>query len=323
MFSKVSTYGFDLSPLAARHAEFVRLAEEAKAHRAEMTRLRRRANIARRGIAQILETAADYGLPSDEWVKLARESRNLTSSLKIIERLEEMALGVEILERRQYEAREKLEMRLAELMPASPEAVNSAPKGTENGPHYYTYKPNLHPQEDTVIASEECKPEAARSGLKYPPPEQPHERYGADREHRAGQGAEPAVQTDSGNKMQILSKELTFRAPRLRGYLRTSEPNWREIVDAADYLRGELGVSKSLWGEACLAMGRESAAIAIAIAKDNKRLSVAFTVVPFVDDKGWITGIAAIMRDVTTQFEETRALRRQVAELQQRRQRAD
>ncbi|MBN8926678.1 MAG: replication protein C [Rhodospirillales bacterium] len=258
-------YGFDLSPLAARHAEFVRLAEEAKAHRAEMARLRRRATIARRGIAQILETAADYGLPSDEWVSLARESRNLTSSLKAIERLEEMALGVESLERRQHEAREKLEMRLAELMPASPEAVNSDPKGTENGPHYYTYKPDLHPEQDTVVASEKCKSEVARSGFKYPPPEQPHERYGADREHRAGQGAEAAVLTDSGTKMQITSKELTFLAPRLRGYLRTSEPNWREIVDAADYLRGELGVSKSLWGEACLAMGRESAAIAIAI----------------------------------------------------------
>ena len=36
-------------------------------------------------------------------------------------------------------------------------------------------------------------------------------------------------------------------------------------MDAADWLRGELGVSKSLWGEACLAMGREEAAIAVAI----------------------------------------------------------
>jgi replication initiation protein RepC len=36
-------------------------------------------------------------------------------------------------------------------------------------------------------------------------------------------------------------------------------------VDAADWLRSELGVSKPLWGEACLAMGREEAAIAVAI----------------------------------------------------------
>ena len=38
-----------------------------------------------------------------------------------------------------------------------------------------------------------------------------------------------------------------------------------DVVDAADWLHGELGVSKPLWGEACLAMGREEAAIAVAI----------------------------------------------------------
>src|SRR3954465_6007376 len=59
-----------------------------------------------------------------------------------------------------------------------------------------------------------------------------------------------------------------------------------------------------------------------AIRKDGKRISVAFTIVPFTDDEGLMTGIAAIMRDVTTQFEETRALRKEIAELQ-RGQRAD
>ena len=74
----VEAYGFDLSPIAARHAEFVRLAEEAKAERAEMGRLRRRATIARNGITQILETAAEYGFQGEEWTGLARDSRNLT-----------------------------------------------------------------------------------------------------------------------------------------------------------------------------------------------------------------------------------------------------
>jgi replication initiation protein RepC len=56
-------------------------------------------------------------------------------------------------------------------------------------------------------------------------------------------------------------------APRLRPYLTSPRPAWPEVVDAADWLRGELGVSQSLWGEACLAMGREQAAIAIVSAK--------------------------------------------------------
>ena len=38
--------------------------------------------------------------------------------------------------------------------------------------------------------------------------------------------------------------------------LRRPDPNWPDIVDAADWLRHDLGVSKSLWDEACLAMGR-------------------------------------------------------------------
>jgi PAS domain S-box-containing protein len=55
-----------------------------------------------------------------------------------------------------------------------------------------------------------------------------------------------------------------------------------------------------------------------AIRKDGRRISVAFTIVPFVDDKGAITGIAAIMRDVTAQFEETRALRKEITALRER-----
>src|SRR5450432_1679776 len=91
----VEAYGFDLSPIAMRHAEFVRLAAEAKAEREAMRRLRRRATIARNGITQILETVAEYGFPGEEWVTLRRESRNLTQALRKVELPEEMALGVE------------------------------------------------------------------------------------------------------------------------------------------------------------------------------------------------------------------------------------
>jgi replication initiation protein RepC len=63
----------------------------------------------------------------------------------------------------------------------------------------------------------------------------------------------------------IRPDELVRLTPKLKLYLRSSSPAWPEIVDAADWLRHDLGVSKSLWGEACLAMGRELAAVALAI----------------------------------------------------------
>jgi replication initiation protein RepC len=59
--------------------------------------------------------------------------------------------------------------------------------------------------------------------------------------------------------------ELIKLAPRLKTYLNNQAPSWPEIVDAADWLRDELGISKFIWGDACLAMGREQAAIAVAI----------------------------------------------------------
>lgn len=54
-----------------------------------------------------------------------------------------------------------------------------------------------------------------------------------------------------------------------------------------------------------------------ALRKDGTRISVEFTVVPFTDATGRMTGIAAIMRDATRTFEELRALREEVAALRQ------
>lgn len=51
-----------------------------------------------------------------------------------------------------------------------------------------------------------------------------------------------------------------------------------------------------------------------AMRKDGQRISIEFTILPFRDDAGQMVGIAAILRDVTARFEETRALRRQLAE---------
>ena len=249
-------YGFDLSPIATRYGEFVRLAEEARAERAEMGRLRRRATIARKGIVQILETAGEHGLQGEDWTNLARETRALAMALRRVERPEEMALGVEGLERRQRVARERLEILLSAVTVGPSEVVDSDPKGSEYRPHQYTYKPGLNPDQDTVIAREECKSLAAGTVPDQAAPERPAG-------PQATQPAKP-VRTD-GTVLRLTADELVQLAPRLRPYLTTPAPAWPAIVEAADWLRGELGVSKSLWSEACLAMGREEAAIAVAI----------------------------------------------------------
>jgi replication initiation protein RepC len=274
----MEAYGFDLSPIATRYGEFVRLAAEAKAERELIGRLRRRATIVRRAIAQILETAAEYGFDGEEWSRLRYETRALIKSLRMVERPEEITIGVGSLERRQTEARRRLEQQL--------ETVNFAPKPAENCGHTIPTNQAIYPEKDTVMAPQESK-SASGPAVAGPTPavgqatatvkaqgrpgdENPSSGPTAKPEPQTGPGdrsrTPPASgRTDSGTMMRLSIDELTMLAPRLRTYLTSPRPAWPEIVDAADWLRGELGVSKSLWGEACIAMGREQAVIAIAI----------------------------------------------------------
>jgi PAS domain S-box-containing protein len=48
--------------------------------------------------------------------------------------------------------------------------------------------------------------------------------------------------------------------------------------------------------------------------KDGTRVSIEFSIVPLRDAAGRMEGMAAILRDVTRRFEETRALRRKLAD---------
>jgi PAS domain S-box-containing protein len=50
------------------------------------------------------------------------------------------------------------------------------------------------------------------------------------------------------------------------------------------------------------------------ICKDGRRVSLEFTIVPLKDQQGQMQGLAAVMRDVTSRFEEIRGLKQKLAE---------
>jgi PAS domain S-box-containing protein len=54
-----------------------------------------------------------------------------------------------------------------------------------------------------------------------------------------------------------------------------------------------------------------------ALHKDGRSLSIAFTVALLTDGEGQVTGVAAVIRDDTARFNEDKALRRRLAELEQ------
>lgn len=52
-----------------------------------------------------------------------------------------------------------------------------------------------------------------------------------------------------------------------------------------------------------------------ALRKDGRRVSIQFSILPLPDGHGGLAGIAAIMRDVTAEFEERKRLRAELARL--------
>jgi PAS domain S-box-containing protein len=49
--------------------------------------------------------------------------------------------------------------------------------------------------------------------------------------------------------------------------------------------------------------------------KDGQGISLEFTIVPLKDERGQMQGLAAVMRDVTSRFEEMRTLKKKLAEV--------
>lgn len=239
-------FGFDLSPLAYRYAEFVRLAAEAKIERDKMRALRKRVTCARRAIRQAGETLADLGPLPPSWTQLEAETAQLVAAARAARSSEDLALIVKSLEARRAEAEA--------LLKQASICVETSPEGLVSEPHTITTNTSLNPK-DTVIASEaSSRAEAAPPTLQASDPLQ-DEDLGESVEFRP-----------FGSVEKVRPGELLELAPRLAAHTPQLYPDWRDIVDAAGGgLRTELGVSPSLWGDACRALGRPLAAVALAI----------------------------------------------------------
>jgi len=246
----IEAFGFDLSPLALRHDEFIRVAAEAKVERDRMKALRKRVTLARRGIRQIGETLAGLGPLPEGWPRLQAETAKLVAAARGAGRSEQLAPLVQALEQRKAEAEQWVRDRVT--------PVESDPVGAVFGPHN-TDTNSSENLSDTVIAGEESGPverpePQPEAGPVASPPSLP---------------SPPAVSSPppSPEKLfRLKAAQLLDLIPLLARYILTDSPTWRDIVDAVGtLLRPSLGVSLSLWGDACRIMGREHAALAMAL----------------------------------------------------------
>jgi replication initiation protein RepC len=245
----IEAYGFDLSPLAYRYEEFIRIAAEAKAERERMKSLRKRATRARRAIRQIGETLAAMNALPPVWPQFAADVAELVALIRPTERPDELALIVKGLESRNSQADAWLrEVSLS---------VETSPLGLADEPHTISTNKPVYPS-DTVIAAEE----SSRGGEGDPP---------TSLALSGSEGKDEVLETSVNFKPferveKLHPGELLELAPRLAAHIDQRYPDWSDVVDAGgNALRHELGVSQALWGEACRIVGRRLAVVILAI----------------------------------------------------------
>jgi replication initiation protein RepC len=232
-------FGFDLSLLKERHDEFKKIAAEAQIERNRMKKLRQQKTLTRKAIAQAAEELGVQGHDSEALQQILREAADLVKAAGQCRRSEELGLAVKALERR----RDQIQQMLRELI----QPVERSPMGEENCAHSTSTTLTANHNNDTVIAAKQS------SRVADPP-------LSNDRAPTKWHRLFP-------ESLQVTPATLVELAPRLAPYMppRYNDKDWPAIVEAALYLSGEMGINQTLWARACDVMGREYAAVAMAI----------------------------------------------------------
>jgi replication initiation protein RepC len=233
----VEAYGFDLSPIGLRHDEFVALAARASAEERERAALRRRLTIARKTIQQIAETAIEQQLTDRNWHYWLAKALTQVLTIRDELPLEGLQAIVAELEQRRAEGEASLRDAFDSRQNAPAGAIECTPITTTNQPTA------------DKSATSNSDSEERRSGQSDSPPS-PH--------LVSLEPPQPALSS-------VMPKLVLSVSPALKPYLFTASPGWAEIVEAADGLRQQLGISRSAWIDACQAMGRYQAATAVAL----------------------------------------------------------
>ena len=247
----VEAYGFDLSPLAVRHGEFMTAAARGREDRAARARLRRRLTIARKAIRQIAEAALEADLAADingqDWQQWTEDAAHVAEGVGITASTEGLRWAVADLEARRLDGEAVLKSAFISEDIAPSDAAGCAPITTTNE----------LPAEKSALRNTDTEQRRNGDGAALPPgastlPEKKHA------------GKLPA-QTRELETDKVTPRFVLKVSPSLRPYILREKPGWPDIVNAADWVRADLGISRDAWIAACETMGRTAAAAAIAV----------------------------------------------------------
>lgn len=226
-------FGFDLSPLLARAAEFERLAEEVRAERRALHLVRERLTLYRRDIAKMIAFGLEEAIEAD-WEALHGAFRAIVMRIpRTATRQELEPLEAELKSMRSA-VRNILETHVKAENPNANESRNERHKHDSNPDSIFDFEPRSGNEQG---ATAEPKPQPAA----HP------ERVG-DRKVPKG-----------------YPLGLVLRAcPDIADYARAGISGWNDLVETANLVRAALGVSPDAWFQAREVMGDTDAAIVVA-----------------------------------------------------------
>ena len=218
-------FGFDLTSLVARAAEFERFAEAARAERHALILVRERITLCRRDIVKMIAAGVEEGVPAD-WRAFHAAYAALAA------RIPRTATRLEL---------EPLAGELASLA----EEIRSL---LEN-----------HVKTENMDANESHFGRHIQNSNQKPPIESE-----IGFQTSQGARPEPQADTPPTPQRSFPLGMVLQACPDITDYARNGIGSWRDLIATASMVRSMLGVSPSAWEDACEVLGAEDASVVIA-----------------------------------------------------------
>ena len=220
-----TAFGFDLTPLVARAAEFERLAEAARAERRALLLVRERITLRRRDIVKMIAAGVEEGVPGD-WGSFHKDYAGIAVRIPRTARVVELEPLVDELDRLAMVIRKVLEDHI--------KSNEIAANESQTGHHIQNSNPNLKIESEHGLTTS----------------------HGAILEPRPEPTRPPQRSYPLGMVLEA--------CPDIVDYAKQGIASWRDFVATAALIRSMLGISSSAFEDAITVLGAEDAAVVVA-----------------------------------------------------------
>jgi replication initiation protein RepC len=231
-----TAFGFDITPLVARAAEFERLAEAARAERRVYLVVREGITLVRRDIAKMIAAGTEEGVPGDwrgfqeAYLALARRIPRTATKAELEPLLDELGCLAE---------------QIRNVLETHVNSQNKSANESHSERHIQNSNTKLHESEPAQQQSRGAVvPKSDALNTRHEPI--------------------PSDQSSPPQQRQFPLGMVLEACPDIVDYARHGISSWRDFVATACLVRSVLGISPSAWEDASRTLGEEDAAVVVA-----------------------------------------------------------